>query len=401
VNHFSVSNSYGRPTAAFDLDGCLAEWTGTQELGSPVPAMVDLARDLLRDGWVVVVHSARPASHNPTVRAWLPADLAAAVDVACGAKPAADVFVDDRGLMLPPIALRERIELAVSDPYQMWAEGPIGTRPFTREWLEVHDNPEWHGSTDDEQFMVAVPCSSGLDSTTVLGMAVEGGLPAAPVYVVGDAPYTDHELERCQSIAHLVGAPQVTPLVTPPLHWQRLNGYIDLGRNPIYLWTIAWWMTGSGRWGEVWFGNVGEWGESPVTGGDKSHRFFVTYQQILTSMGLDVRIANPIAGLRKPDLVRWWLARGRPDVPLATFSCFDTGPDHCGRCRACFRRWLALSLGGLRNEATAQYPNGFDEFEPHAKAFMDDLAAPNRPATMAPGRVVGIAALLRYTGLVQ
>lgn len=398
MTHFPVSNHYGRKTVAFDMDGTLTQPTGSEVLGHANVPMVNLVRRLIGRGWQVVVHSARPASHNPTVRAWLadrlgPTDMAH-VEVACGTKPAADVFVDDKGLMLPIDALEEVIEMSVREPHQMWTETDLSLRPFTAEWLEVHDNPDWHGVEIDDRYRCVVPFSGGLDSLTCLAMAERAGLDPWPVYVDTGAPYSKHERSIIHHLAIRVGA-RTPDIVTVGVTYQTLAGYIDLGRNAVYLWELAQYAQRKGGWGEVWFGNVGDWQETPVRGGDKSLRFFTTMQHVLSGTGQDVRVVNPLIGMTKVDLVSWWAQRDLVDLAAQSFSCYSTGPEHCGRCRACFKRWVTFGAAGFAD--LLRWPAGLVA-RPHAEAFWRAWRTDRSPS-MAPGRYERVATFLRDVGM--
>lgn len=300
-----------------------------------------------------------------------------------------------RSLPLPNSAALELGQLALhdGDPVAVWVDTNHAARPFTREWLEVHDNPQWDGSEDDPQWQLVVPMSGGLDSLTLLHRAQQSGLRPTPVYVDTGAPYTRSEITAARQLLELVelGADALV-VVEVPCRFQTLAGYVDLGRNAVIAWTCAS-LFGPTRWGEVWFGNVSDWQESPIRGGDKSHRFFATIQQVVTMWGWDVRIQSPLTGQTKPDLLAWWAFHGRPDIAARSFSCYGPGPFHCGRCRACFKRWLAFGAAGL--DHLLMWPDGLD-VAAHADAFWRAVHTDPSPA-MAPARWARPARFLAAT----
>ena len=60
---------------------------------------------------------------------------------------------------------------------------------------------------------------------------------------------------------------------------------------------------------------------------------------------------SPFFEMTKTDMVSWYINRGEdPKLLLATRSCFGILHDPCGKCGACFRRWVALTNNGLEEE---------------------------------------------------
>lgn len=96
---------------------------------------------------------------------------------------------------------------------------------------------------------------------------------------------------------------------------------------------------------------------------DKSGRFFRDLSRLLTyTEGRTVRVLAPFRRLTKAQLVRTYLRRGgSPALLRASRSCYNPPADPayvgCGRCMACFRRWVAMTLNGLV-EQYAAHPAG-------------------------------------------
>lgn len=303
-----------------------------------------------------------------------------------------------RSDMIPTIPGDALVELALlsrETPEQVWTQGDLSERPFTREWLEVHDNPDWHGEETDDRFLVVVPVSGGLDSLTCMAMATRAGLAIQPVYVDTGAPYSAAEIQTARGLVDCVAPTARLEVVSMKVDYQTLGGYIDLGRNALLGWVLADRIVRDDLWGEVWFGNVGDWQESPVRGGDKSHRFFGTFQHVLSGSGRDVRVVNPLIGHTKVDLVHWWAQRGLVEVAAWSFSCYDTGPKQCGRCRACFKRWVTFGAAGYADEL--HWPLGLVPRE-HAAAFWRAVRTDRSPS-MATGRWEPVGKFLASVGL--
>ncbi len=232
---------------------------------------------------------------------------------------------------------------------------------FVRQMLDYRASETWSGREDDHSFRVAVPVSGGMDSTTAWEMAMECGLEAVPIFLLSPAPWNDLELDCCRAYYgdQLVVLDPELPNV--------VDEVMLPGRNAIFLWAAAAYLSTNGWWGEVWFGNnlgstrTGWTSETPVVGGDKSHRFLLTLNQLLTLEGFDVRVHSPLMSLTKLDMVHWWHEhRHAPDFLFRTFSCHapvdaEWQKAACGRCRACFRKMVAFKAFGLDPDPIFQH----------------------------------------------
>ena len=83
---------------------------------------------------------------------------------------------------------------------------------------------------------------------------------------------------------------------------------------------------------------------------DKSHRFLRQTTQLLSFSESKVRVLSPSKRWTKTQLVARFL-KAYPDrvgVLKTTRSCYAESQEPCGRCLACFRRWVAMSNNGLQ-----------------------------------------------------
>lgn len=81
---------------------------------------------------------------------------------------------------------------------------------------------------------------------------------------------------------------------------------------------------------------------------------FVQALAIAVRLGTDsaVEIAAPFVNLSKTDIAR---IAGQLQVPLAlTWSCYEGGTEHCGRCGTCVERQEAIGDAGLDDPTTYQ-----------------------------------------------
>lgn len=351
----TVQNHYDRPTICVDLDGTLAlDAHGGNTVGPPLGVMVDACRRWRAQGWRIVVATARPQAHHPQVAAWLLANAVPFDQLVLGSKPAADAFVDDRGLLLPMDAVDAWVAWLLherEDPrgaLHALADGSLHCR-WTDAMEAVPENPQaadvdgMHLAGQEADYRVVVLMSGGIDSTVAWWMAQEAGLPAEPLYVGLGQRY--HHAEYC-AVLTLLGEPPHHVMAPPvPTEW----GHILPRRNAVIALAAAQWMASQGWWGELWLGNLA--GETPAVRGDKSARWAATTQQLLAALGHDVQLVQPLRGLDKPDLVRWAQQRGlERTLLLDTWSCFDVEADAespCGRCQACFRKMVAFEAAGV------------------------------------------------------
>jgi 7-cyano-7-deazaguanine synthase in queuosine biosynthesis len=267
--------------------------------------------------------------------------------------PHSDAFVDGK------IEAQNLKLLGVTKYVQAIASGE--GLPYWSDLQEQLDdcaqNPDRRGKTQDDRFMVFVPVSGGLDSMTALAMAVDSGHNVCAVYVNTGAAYSAAEKE---AVGVNVGGHMAAILKDgrqQSLHFETLEmpviykkyEHVDRGRNLIAIVAIANYAREMERWGELWFGNVGEYGESGVIAGDKSHRFFIEMNVMLREAGFPIEVRSPLVGLNKTDLVRWWLAHyDDADKWLGRqWSCHSQEPEHCGQCSGCWSRWVAFKELGM------------------------------------------------------
>jgi len=83
---------------------------------------------------------------------------------------------------------------------------------------------------------------------------------------------------------------------------------------------------------------------------DKNPEIFEEFSLLLSKMeGRRITITSPFWDKGKSDLVRWYLSRGGfVDSLLKTVSCYSQEEiNYCGKCPACFRKWIAFKLNGI------------------------------------------------------
>ena len=59
-------------------------------------------------------------------------------------------------------------------------------------------------------------------------------------------------------------------------------------------------------------------------------------------------VSSPFKDRTKTDLVEEYLEKGgTPQSLFESYSCYEGKEVHCGQCKACFRKWVALENNGI------------------------------------------------------
>lgn len=344
-------NVFPAPTIAVDIDGTLVPDERALNVG--LDGRLRALRSLAQEGWNIVIHTARPVSRFRETRAQLTSRNIGYSTIVYG-KPNADLFIDDRGLLLPGEAMEELAHLRASRheererPWTVYARGGTQTA-FRRRLHQVGENPAAAPDHLDPNFRIVIPLTGGLDSVTAWSMAQELELLTATFYVDWGQEFGPDEIEVARSFD-----PDLT-VIGEPLRFERTYRHVQVGRNPAFQWLVLLHAAEQGWWGEMWTGMHGE--EAKIGVGDKSYRFNVTMSQLIAAEGLDFGIQHPLGGMTKTDCVTWLASRGLLQRALDTRTCFSAGHGHCGRCWACFQRWCAFGSAGYEEEHEPTMPD--------------------------------------------
>lgn len=83
------------------------------------------------------------------------------------------------------------------------------------------------------------------------------------------------------------------------------------------------------------------------------------------------RIILPMRDKCKGEWVAWYLnAGGSPEHLARSVSCYHPTHFHCGRCKACIRKWVAQEFNGIHSTPWNDHPAGYnwEQFIPAIKA---------------------------------
>ena len=268
--------------------------------------------------------------------------------------PNADLQLGGSGLNPDPRIAEDFIRIKVEGAAH-WIDaltsGQLTSR-FAENITDMAERKHRVQSVNDPNFRVYIPLTGGMDSSTLYVMAQESGYPVEPLYLDMGQSYSQIEIETANRLAAKFG--QDVQVIELMLNFKNF-GEIMLGRNAAIILTLAERMRQNGNWGELWFGNLA--GESPVTMGDKSRRFFNDMQQLLGLLNYDMRIMSPLIGMDKPDEVAYMKDRDL-DILIYSKSCFDPNELQCGKCSVCFRKWVAFAVHDV--DISHLFPEGVD-----------------------------------------
>lgn len=336
---------------------------------------VELLRWCRQRGLYIIINSCRQTIDYGSVYDLLTRVEAPYDQISLSAKPVADLYIDDKSLYMDYQLLRNFIDIYFSDSADEVITN-IASGQLDSDFMQNIKNVPENDSQKDtnskaDDFIVYLPISGGMDSITMWNMLEEDGVKYQMYYFDFGQEYAKQEIEVIRKIIKpTYGQFNV---IEVPLKFRAFK-HILTGRNAIITLLLAKIMQNSGKWGEIWFGNLQ--GESPVLGGDKSKRFFNDMASLLPVLGYDCRVVNPLCGIDKFDEVSYWLERNEIETLKSVKSCFSGEYYQCGKCQACFRKFVAFKAYNI--DISSQFPYNkydFKEYVDKYKKVMNEAKA--------------------------
>lgn len=323
----------------FDFDGTLVE-DCYPETGKVKKDFVKLTQTLKDKGYYIIINSGRDTIYYPEVKKVLDENGFAYDEISLKCKPTADLYIDDKSLYADTRLLENFISFHFSGSVDKYINNVCSEKlsdPLISN-LQNDQNHPLRKDVRDNNFIVYLCMTGGVDSTTMWKMLEEAGTPYEMLYFKMGQEYWKGELEAIKNITG-----KLPKIIEMPISF-NIYDYILFGRNLAVILKSAQLMKDLNLWGEIWFGNLQ--GESPTLGGDKSRRFFNDINHLLAVNGYDVRVVNPLIGIDKFDELEYWKNRDIEKIKLAK-SCFSDTEFQCGKCQSCFRKWLAFKWIGV------------------------------------------------------
>jgi 7-cyano-7-deazaguanine synthase in queuosine biosynthesis len=336
------SKIYPERIICFDFDGTLTKTDiyPNIELTNVNWDMAQLIRKLY-SRYTILINSSRDTIYYNQIYIFLKENNIPYHQIHLKSKPTADLYIDDKSLFHSSRHLEAFIESYFSvnlDDYLQKLVSNSFSSDFASNIANVPENPIFR-EIEDDNYMIILPITGGMDSTTLWKMATQAGERFAPYYIDMGQKYAPMEIDIIKSILKI--DPKILNL---KLDFQEFS-HILLGRNAAIILKLAQEFKDNDWWGEIWFGNLQ--GESPILDGDKSKRFFNDMNALLVHHGYDVRVVNPLMCLDKPDLVAYWKELDDIETLKQTKSCFSEKYFQCGHCQSCFRKWAAFKYHGI------------------------------------------------------
>ncbi len=237
----------------------------------------------------------------------------------------------------------------------------------------------WKADAEPKQRKKAlVVASGGLDSTTAATALLKQGYEVALLHFNYGHIAEDPERRAVREISKALGVPLIEAdmdffkvVRRSPLLGEGEINRVDMGREGAefaHEWVparnfvfIALAVALAEAWGYDYVAlgvNMEEAGAYP----DNEMEFIRLLNQVLpyaTGPQRRVQLLMPVGGLVKHEIVRLGLEVGAP-LHL-TWSCYDKGPKHCGRCGPCYMRRLAFKINGVRDPVEYDLPPEVEE----------------------------------------
>lgn len=217
--------------------------------------------------------------------------------------------------------------------------------------------------------LVLVPLSGGLDSLVAYHRSADLGYDTRAYFIKLNTPYANLEHAAVESLGveyELIDSGDWPARWKPyETRWQHI---LPL-RNLLIIASVA--EAASDRPGEIWLGATE--GEIPPNKGDKSLKFFTATDKILATYPIKHSLKFPLRYETKTDLVAWWALSGRDTDELKkTITCQSGTRVPCGKCHACFNRWVAMTNNGI-NEDLLTDPRSVETNAIKVQAFKEAL----------------------------
>lgn len=201
---------------------------------------------------------------------------------------------------------------------------------------------------------IAVLSSGGLDSYIAYRYAqtIHPG-EVGVVFVNYGQPYYLKE-KRAVETLHENDDDEDLTLVTADLAHFHLNNVPTVQQQEVFGRNLLLAFYGALVAPKVWMVAL-ETEINPTAVRDKQPEFFHMTSGLLSFLlkgrQLGTTIESPFSHLTKTEEVKLGLDIGITcEEILTTVSCYDPDHQNCGRCSTCFKRWIALSNNGIKEE---------------------------------------------------
>jgi 7-cyano-7-deazaguanine synthase len=253
-------------------------------------------------------------------------------------------------------------------PYMPYGQRPVQVPPYSVIDLRTGESLELPRNYEQRAVVI---CSAGLDSTTVATMLVRQGfqvcllhfrygcraqtreaalIPRLAVelgasYEILDLPYTKLSggsplLDQAKDIAGSIEGAEYAHEWVP-------------ARNLVLMSIASAFAEANGFHVIALGNNLEESGSYP----DNEEQMTILLDRVMdyaVQNGYNLRVTQPVGHLMKHEIVALGLKLGAPY--RHTWSCYEGGDRHCGRCGPCFMRKTAFERNGTQDPVFAESP---------------------------------------------
>jgi 7-cyano-7-deazaguanine synthase len=207
-------------------------------------------------------------------------------------------------------------------------------------------------------------CSGGLDSTAIIGFAKQNHEKIKLLHFNYGCKATEREIQAVKDISEKIKC----EFDIVNLDYAKFKGDSTLfksdeiesgkdgveyaldwvyARNLILL-SIATAYAEANKFGYIYLGiNLEESGAYP----DNEEQFIRDFNSVLygaVNNGYKVEIVTPLGGLMKKEIVEFGV---KYDSPIdLSWSCYNNGKHHCGKCAPCYMRKKAFQRAGVSDK---------------------------------------------------
>lgn len=196
---------------------------------------------------------------------------------------------------------------------------------------------------------VAIMTSGGLDSYIAYYYAKKHGLEPVPIWINLGQPYAKKEEKAIDSFEFRVRKITCDVLREEFGNKPTVDNWIIPGRNLLLALIGA--MFADRVWITALDGEMHKYAKER----DKSPEFFHLTSGLFTYVFDVIRpetiVETPFKHMSKTEIVEWAITNGISEEQLLrTSSCYHEKLRNCGLCGTCFKRWIAMTNNGIKEE---------------------------------------------------
>ena len=233
--------------------------------------------------------------------------------------------------------------------------------------------------------------SGGIDSLAALVWSIEkfGVEETIPLYVNMRHRYWAKEIRAAENITNKLGL----RLRVAEAEFVGVTEHEDAHipyRNFFLILTAAYYLADEG--GTIVIQNV-QTGETSVR--DRTEEFNMRAEEFLNWLeNIPIKIVSPFSTYTKGEIVKWLTKRISFDIIKDTIGCFSPEEGNCGKCPACFRRWISFETAGVVRNINEDYARvGFNS-NPLEWEGVDEYIRKMKAGKYDPARVEETKAVL-------